>query len=52
MKEIYVKPEIATEVLKPGALAAAGSDATGGDGGDGDWAILQIWNPLGGICCD
>ena len=55
MKEIYVKPEIATEVLKPGALAGSGSDAAGGDPGDpggGDFNPIQILNPLFGWCCD
>ena len=46
LRETYIRPEITSEVLKPGALATDGSGVTQEPG------PLQILRPLFGICCD
>ncbi|MFC1893830.1 hypothetical protein ACFLYR_07405 [Chloroflexota bacterium] len=46
-KEPYVKPEVTSEMLDPGALGDAGSPT----GGDKCW--LQFFsNPSCGFCCE
>ena len=46
-KELYVKPEITSEILEPGALGSTGS------GGGGDKFMLQfLKNPSAGLCCE
>ena len=55
LKELYVKPEIKSEMLEPGALAGGGS----GGGGDADGFLRQyggpppiaLFNPFFGFCC-
>ncbi len=45
-RETYVKPEVRSEVLEPGALAQAGS-------GSDSFGWLQFFaNPSSGYCCD
>lgn len=46
-KELYLKPEITSETLEPGALFASGSPA----GGDGDPVWLSADIPILS-CCD
>ena len=52
-KEIYLKPEITSEVLEPSTLLVAGSpDGCGGggdDGGGGD-VVPYGWGLWGGCC--
>jgi hypothetical protein len=46
-KEEYVKPEVKSEILEPGALAQAGS----GGGDTNPW--IEWWNqPSSGACCE
>ena len=49
-KESYVKPDVSSEVLEPGALAQSGSGNGGGGGGSSPW--LEAVNPSFGVCCD
>ncbi len=50
-KETYVKPEVRSEILEPGALAHAGSGGTGSGSDSFGW--LQFFaNPSCGYCCD
>ncbi len=49
LRETYLKPEIKSEVLKPGALATDGSGVTGGGSEPGP---IQVLFPLFGICCN
>lgn len=47
LKERYVKPEVTSEVLEPGALGTSGSPAGGGDVS----FPVQIFFPSFGFCC-
>lgn len=48
-KELYLKPEITSEVLEPGALLATGSGTNGGGGDEQAWLDAGAWI---GACCD
>ena len=49
-KEHYLKPEVTSEVLEPGALGDPGSGGGGGGGGGGSGPV-QMLRPFFGICC-
>ena len=52
LKEPYLKPEIKSEVLEPGALATVGSPPGGGDDNGGGGGPVDILMPFFGLCCD
>lgn len=49
-KEPYVKPQIRSESLEPGALGAPGSDGVGGGGGN-KFMLSFFPKPCWGVCC-
>ena len=53
-KEPYLKPEVTSEVLEPGALGCTGSGGGGGGdgGGGGGSGPVQIMRPFFGLCCN
>lgn len=50
-RELYVKPEIKSEMLEPGALAGGGSGGGSDPGGGGSQGPISMFWPLFGICC-
>lgn len=49
-KEPYLKPEIKSDLVEPGAMATV---REGSGGGTGCKFMLQfIRNPSGGVCCE
>lgn len=52
-KEPYLKPEVTSEVLEPGALGSCGSPGgDGGGAGGGGGGPVQILRPFFGLCCN
>ena len=49
-KETYIKPEIKSDLVEPGALASV--RMCSGGGGGSKFLLQFVRNPSGGVCCE